>query len=135
MAKFENYYQTKSKSTDYVTMKLEDGILHLYYKPLEELDLSIAKQIVSERIQFQEGVSYPCLFDIQRVEHSTKQARDYMANEGNDLVLASAIMVSSPMLRMMANFFIMVNKPQNPSRMFTDEQSALEWLVKYKVST
>lgn len=132
MAKFEKDYETKSKNTDYVTMQIADGIFYMYYKPLKLLDISIARKIVQDRIAFKEGVTYPSLFDIQRVEHSTKEARDYMADEGNQLVRASAIMVSSPVLRMMANFFIMVNKPKNPTRMFTDERSALDWLLRYK---
>ncbi len=113
-------------------MIIEDGIYKMYYHPLKELDLHIAKEVVKERISFKKGVAYPSLFDIQQIENSTKEARDYMADEGNDLVLASAIVVGSPMLRMMANFFIMVNKPKNPTRMFTDYESALEWLEKYK---
>ncbi|TPE44334.1 DUF7793 family protein [Pontibacter mangrovi] len=132
MAKFDKNYETKSKSTDYVTMKVHDGIFYMYYKPLRLLDIHIAKAIVKERLAFKEGVPYPSLFDIQRVEHSTKEARDYMADKGNDLVQASAIMVSSPMLRMMANFYIMVNRPKNPTRMFTDEKSAVEWLTQFR---
>jgi hypothetical protein len=47
-------------------------------------------------------------------------------------VSASAILVSSPMLKMMANFFILVNKPKNPTRMFTSKESAVEWLANFK---
>lgn len=132
MAKFEKESEIISTSTKYVTMNIEDGIFHMNYHPLKELNMTIAKEIVKERVAFKNGVAYPSLFDIQQIENSTKEARDYMANEGNNLVKASAIIVSNPMLRMMANFFIMVNKPKNPTRMFTDKQSAVEWLKQFK---
>ena len=132
MVNFDNDRDVKLVETDYVKMVLKKGIFYMYYKSLKQLDLNIAKAIVKERLAFVDGESYPSLFDIQKVEHSTKDARDYMADEGNDLVLASAIMVGSPVLRMMANFFIMVNKPKNPTRMFTDEKSAVEWLEQFK---
>nr|WP_187262283.1 hypothetical protein [Pontibacter beigongshangensis] len=74
------------------------------------------------------------MFDITKVKKSTKEARDFMANEGNEQVTASAILVTSPVLRMMANFYISVNKPKNPSRMFTDKREALEWLAQFKGS-
>lgn len=55
-----------------------------------------------------------------------------MANEGNELVLASAMIVTNPMLKMTANFYIMVNRPKNPTKLFTDRESALEWLSQFK---
>ncbi|WP_347159081.1 hypothetical protein [Pontibacter chitinilyticus] len=95
----------------------------------------MAKACVEERLVYIGKNSYPSLFDITRIKESTKEARDYMANEGNDLVLASAILVASPMLRMMANFFIMVNKPKNPTRMFTSKESAVAWLRPFRSVT
>lgn len=122
----------KSNDTNYVTMFVENGIFYMCYKSLELLEINIAKTIVQDRLAFKKGIFYPSLFDIREVKQSTKEARDYMANEGNDLVLASAILVSSPVLRMMANFYIMVNKPKNPTRMFTDKDGAVEWLNQFK---
>ena len=134
MANLDKNTDIAEKDTNYVTMKIEDDIFYMYYKPIELLDINIAKKIVKDRLAFKDGISYPSLFDIRKVKGSTKEARDYMANEGNELVLASAMMVSSPVLRMMANFYIMVNKPKNPTRMFTDEESAHEWLSLFKNS-
>lgn len=122
----------RSNDTNYVTMFVENGIFYMYYKRLELLEINIAKVIVQDRITFKKGISYPSLFDIREIKQSTKEARDYMANKGNDLVLASAVVVSSPVLRMMANFYIMVNKPKNPTRIFTDKDDAVEWLSQFK---
>lgn len=131
MTKFDKLTEIKSQTTDYAHMTIEEGIFRMYYKPLKELNLPIAKQLVKDRIEFMNGQAYPSFFDIQKVESSTKEARDYMANEGNELIVASAILVSSPVLRMMANFFIKVNKPKNPTQMFTSEEQALKWLKQF----
>ena len=120
------------KPTDYIKFVVEDGILHCVYNNLDLLDLDIAKVCVRARLEFVGDKSYPSLFDIRLVKTSTKEARDYLANEGNALVSASAILIDSPMLKMAANFYIMVNKPVNPTRMFTSKSSAVEWLAQYK---
>jgi hypothetical protein len=132
MAKFSKNFGNKFKETEYFTLCIEEGIFYCYFKEIEVMDLDFTKASVQHRLAFMEGQSYPCFFDITRVKQTTKEARDYLADKGNDLVSASAILVSSPMLKMMANFYIMVNKPKNPTRMFTDKESALEWLRQFR---
>lgn len=132
MANLDKKKSIVVKKTAHTDMYVKEGILYMHYKPLDILELEVAKAIVEDRLAFINGITYPCLFDITQVKQSTKEARDYMANEGNELVAASAILVSSPMLKMMANFFIQVNKPKNPTRLFTSKESALEWLAHFK---
>jgi len=132
MANFEKDPDIESKNTAYLELFLEKKILYCGYKEIDLLDLETAKICVRERLEFAGGRSYPSLFDITRIKQSTKGARDYLAKEGNALVTASAILIGSPMLKMSANFYIMVNRPQNPTRMFTSKKSALEWLEQYK---
>ncbi len=132
MAELTNNIGIRFKDTAYGTMRIEDGIFFMSYKSMQQLDITIALQIVQDRLDFIKGVSHPSLFDIRKVKNSTKEARDYMANEGNELVKASAILIDSPLLRMMANFYISVNKPKNPTQMFTDEKHAIKWLQQFK---
>ncbi|WP_114779000.1 DUF7793 family protein [Botryobacter ruber] len=122
----------KSKETKYSITFIENDIAQCIYKEIEEVDLNNAKINVKDRVEFFDGVAYPCLFDITKIKHSTKEARDYLANEGSELIVASAIVVNSPVIKMMANFYITVNKPQIPTRMFTDRESAMEWLSQFK---
>ncbi|MDQ4142103.1 MAG: hypothetical protein M3142_16490 [Bacteroidota bacterium] len=132
MAQFQEGSRTKEKETKYVTMYIQNEIFHCYFKAMDIMDIGVAKVTVQDRLHFFQDTAYPCLFDITQVKETTKEARDYMANEGNDLVLASAMVVNSPMLKMMANFYIMVNKPKNPTRLFTDRESAVQWLEQHK---
>jgi len=121
----------KEKCTEYVNMRIVDGVFVMKYQPLDLLTYEIASEIVKERTEFKSGVSYPSLFDIRNVKSTTKDARDYMANEGNDLVLSSALLVNSSVTRMIGNFFITVSRPKNPTMLFTDEQKSMEWLNRF----
>ncbi|QMU28303.1 DUF7793 family protein [Adhaeribacter radiodurans] len=132
MSQFQEGSRTRTQETKYVLMYIQDGIFQCFFKAMDVMDINVAKVTVENRLEFFAKESYPCLFDITQVKETTKEARDFMANEGNDLVLASAMVVNSPMLKMMANFYIMVNKPKNPTRLFTDRESALEWLKQFK---
>ncbi len=122
----------KSKETEYVEMFIENDILHFYYKKIDVIDLEIAKVCVKDRLEFSDNVSYPCLVDAIKIKSVTKEARDYFANEGNALITANALMVKSHVFKMIVNFFINVNKPSSPTRMFTDKQQAIKWLDKFK---
>ena len=124
--------EVKTRETAYYKMFIKDGILHYYYKEIENMNLELAKTCVHDRLEFTEHKSYPCLVDFILLKNSTKEARDYFANEGNEGLKATALLVKSTAFKMMANFYIMVNKPLNPTRMFTDKNAALEWLEQFK---
>lgn len=121
----------KQKETKYSYLKIDGGILHCRYKPMEIIDLHISKAGIRDRIEFSEYNDYPCLFDIREAGKVTKEARDYLANEGSAYLKASALIINSPVLKMLANFFIIVNQPKIPTKIFTDPDQAVEWLSQY----
>jgi hypothetical protein len=132
MLNFDKDSDIKSKDTQYVSMFIKDGILYFSYKLINTMDLAIAQTCVRDRLEFTGGQSFPCLVDVLMLKNSTKEARDFLANEGTEGISANAILVESTGFKMMANFYIMVNKPKSPTRMFTDQESALEWLSQFK---
>ena len=76
------------------------------------------------------GVPRPMLGDFTKMKSQTKECRDYFAKDPNHLQTYSAIaiMVNSPISRMLANFFLGLNKPARPTRLFDDRAKAIEWL-------
>jgi len=115
----------------YLKMWTEDGILYCVYNDKLEIDLEIAKQCVANRIEFSEGESYPVWVNMKGVKSATKSAREYLADEGSYLVKAGALVIGSPLTRILGNVFLLVNKPKVPTRIFTDEEQATEWLRQY----
>lgn len=71
----------------------------------------------------------PTIVHIGRVKGVSKAARDFFSTSEMNLGLstAAALIVSSPIARIVANIFMGLNKPKHPIRLFKSEQSAREW--------
>lgn len=69
------------------------------------------------------------LIDMTAVSEISKEARDYFANERTGSIQrATALLIGSPVSRVIGNFFMGLNKPIHPAMLFTDPQKAIEWL-------
>ncbi len=69
------------------------------------------------------------LIDMTGVNEISKDARDYFANERTaSIQRATALLIGSPVSRVIGNFFMGLNKPVSPTRLFTDPQKAIRWL-------
>ena len=69
------------------------------------------------------------LVDMTKVTEISKEARDYFANERTaSIQRATALLIASPVSRVIGNFFMGLNKPISPTRLFTDPHRAVEWL-------
>lgn len=73
------------------------------------------------------GRPTPVLVDIRGLRSITREARAAFAD--TDLCSRVALFVGSPLSRTIANFFIVVARPDIPSRVFNDEEEAERWLV------
>ncbi len=109
----------------------EKGILCCKYAEDTHIDLEIAKHCVQERINFSDQASYPCFVDMRNVKSASKQAREYLAGEGAKYVKAGALLIGSALTKTIGNIFLSVNKPPVPTKLFTDETEAKEWLKQY----
>lgn len=116
--------------TDYVTMWIKDGVLHSNYKTLLTMNLEIAKKIVKDRIDFTKGKSYPILIDFTNLKSATKEARDYMNKPDGGLagLVRGAFLSNSVVTTVFINLYLKINKPSIPTKFFTNEQEALNWL-------
>jgi hypothetical protein len=118
-----------------IAYKIKDGILFGRYKTAI-VDLEAAKKAVTLRKIFTEQKSYPNLVSGIDVTTIEKEARDYFATEESTSgVLAGAVMTKSIFQATLFNFFLRVSNPKIPTKLFTDENLALEWLEKYKTKT
>ncbi len=69
------------------------------------------------------------LIDMTSVTEISKEARDYFANERTaSIQRATALLIGSPVSRVIGNFFMGLNKPVSPTRLFTDPHKAIQWL-------
>jgi hypothetical protein len=109
----------------------EYGILCSVYKKdavltPESLDRSF--QEIKERSG---GKKICWLGEISDLSETSREARDFAAEKTPEFVIALALITTSPLSRMVANLYLTLKKPPYPSRLFTDEQKAREWLKRH----
>lgn len=117
---------------EYAHFWIRNSILFFEYKPNVFIDLTVAHQIVADRIQMQNEKSYPVLCDIRGVIDSDKAARDYLAQSGSVLAKAVSLVANQSVSLIMTSFYLKICKPSVPTRIFTDESCALAFLEAYK---
>ncbi len=116
----------------YSTWMGADGIARTKVKPHAEIILEDAK-LNSEAVNSFENVeSYPLLIDTTEIKSITKEARDYFSMKGRtSKVVAFAIIIKSPLSKIIANFFMGLNKPRVPLKIFNDIDKAEEWCITF----
>ncbi len=114
---------------DEIKFEIETDIIIGTVK-LTLMDLALAKKITKHRLVLQEGKRYPILSNIRNVKDSTRDAREFLASEeGCEGVIKAAILIKSPVSKIIANFFINTSRPIVPTKIFTDERKAKKWLL------
>ncbi len=107
---------------------IEKGILFFEYKPNTSIDLEVAMRVVADRIAFQNERQLPVFCDTRGIVSIDKAARDYLAKSGSLLAKAVALIGSENVSMTMSTFYLEINKPSVPTRIFTVEQEAMDYL-------
>ncbi|HSH67580.1 MAG TPA: hypothetical protein VLB84_17700 [Bacteroidia bacterium] len=71
------------------------------------------------------------LVDAHANVYISKEARAYSAELKPNAPIAMAIVVTSTANRLIGNFYINFNKPKVPTKLFSTEEKAIEWLKDY----
>jgi hypothetical protein len=102
----------------------EDGFLRIVCKPNA---VHGPREAEENNAVFPPGRKGPVIADIRSIASVNREAREmYRAQSENTTVLA--LVVKSPLSRMIGNFFVGLSRLSYPVRLFTDEVEALRWL-------
>ena len=114
------------------SLDLVDGIMiGRYYA--EYVDIEIAKIAFNVGVEVTNGKKFPSIADISRVKEYTMEARQFLAKkEAYNSLLAGALIVKSVYQRIGGNLYLMFSKQPIPTRLFTSEAEAIEWLKQFK---
>jgi hypothetical protein len=104
-----------------------EGVLHLVWNPgtiLEAADVQAAMSTINE---VADGAEYPMLIDITNTQQVTRRARSVFSIK----CAASriALIGSSPVSRVIANFAMARRTLPCPTRFFNSRQEAMDWLL------
>jgi hypothetical protein len=110
----------------------EDGVVRIIWSPGAEATLDDAKETMAAYLQINKGRRLPILVDTTVMKSFARDARKYYAGEeAANVACAVAIMVGTPVSMVLGNFYLGVSNPHLPSRLFSSENEALEWLKGY----
>lgn len=107
----------------------ERGILHSRSKPGAAITLDDAKAEVAAGRKATGDRRVPLLVDLTAIASITREARQYFAAQ--ELTIAQAIVTRSSVGRVIGNFFLGLNRPRFPTKLFASEEAALEWLAQF----
>ncbi len=106
-----------------------DGIIVLITKDNTTLDVEDVRENAETFGLLSGGKKAPILIIGGAYSTVTKDARDFMATEESlKYSLCEAFLLKYLAQRILINFYIKVNKPIVPTKMFTNEDKAIEWL-------
>lgn len=107
----------------------DDGIVRVKVKPHVKIDLQDAQGCIRMVSEVCGGKQTPALVDMTELVAMDREARIFFAGEETARVeTAAALLIKSPVSRAIGNFFMGLNKPILPTRLFTAEAEALAWL-------
>ena len=115
--------------TCYHTWQDENGMVRTRIKPGSEVTLKEAKENSDAVNSFYRGKKFPLLIDARGIKSMTRDARNQFSTRGRDSgAMAFAIIIDSSISKVIGNFFMGINKPAVPTRLFDNEEEAEKWL-------
>ena len=106
----------------------EDGILAYHPIPGLVLTHEVALQVLVVGMQITDAPR-PTLVLMQDMARVEREARAFLASqEYMRLCSQTALVVGSPVSRVIGNFFVGLNRPSYPYKLFDDPELAAEWL-------
>mgnify|MGYP002625169265 CR=1 FL=1 len=106
-----------------------DGIVHVHYKEHTEITVDLQIKMYEIFIQMCGDVKRPFLFTAEDYVTVGKEARDNAIKmEDRYVGAATAVVANTVAYKLIANFYVKVNKPKNPFRVFNTEAAAIKWL-------
>jgi hypothetical protein len=108
----------------------EQGIVSVRIHSGAQQSIADAKENLATAVSATEGRRRPLLIDIRRAKPLDADARHHYS--GQTLVEAfsalALLVEGSPFGRMFGNVYLRIAKPGIPTRLFSDETEAAEWL-------
>lgn len=105
-----------------------DGLLVYHPLPGLALTYAIARQVLVEGLKIVDGPK-PTMVLMQDMARVDREARALFASEEYmRLCSQTALVVGSPVSRVIGNFFVGLNRPRYPCKIFDQPELAAAWL-------
>lgn len=110
-----------------------EGFLRSVIADRGEIELEDAINAITACAQLSGRKRLPILVDLRKVKSISRDARLYYgsSDEAQKVLIAVAFLVTSPLSRVIASFFIGLNKMKVDAKVFSSEEKAQQWLKGY----
>ncbi|MFN8116445.1 MAG: hypothetical protein U0W65_10045 [Bacteroidia bacterium] len=116
----------------YYTWMGEDGIARTSVKPNIDIVLEHAVENSAVVTSFFKEKKFPILIDARNIKSMSYEARHHFSAHGRETKTnAFGIIIGSPISRVLGNFYLGINKPAVPTKLFDNEHDATEWLKQF----
>ncbi len=106
-----------------------DEIIHAQFLDGAEVTLADAQENLETTAGLGAGRRPPVLVDLRAIRAQSAEARALFAGPAATSVCrAVALLIGSPLSRVLGNFYLGFNRPETPTRLFTSEDEARAWL-------
>ncbi|UII31279.1 STAS/SEC14 domain-containing protein [Fulvivirga ulvae] len=118
------------RETDKIKYVLNtDGILCIECSPNTIMTLEDGKTSTRIGTELISGNPVPMLCDLTNVVKMTQDCRKHFSGAEHARIFTKcALIITSPISRIIGNFFLGANKPLKPTRLFTNKVEAIKWL-------
>jgi hypothetical protein len=111
----------------------EDGIVHVHFNEGVEVTVQVQGKMYDIYNEICGNDHKPFLFTADEYVSVTKEARDNaIIMEAMYPGIATAVIAPSAAYKLLANFYLLVNKPKSPYKVFNNEEEAVKWLKMYQ---
>ncbi len=109
----------------------ENGIFHATIKKHKKASMEVVKAGIDFLIQHGGGKFYN-IYEFESFSDVDPEVRSWIATESDhQYTVVDAIVISSFSLKIMADFYLKINKPQMPTKLFLNMESASKWILEH----
>jgi hypothetical protein len=110
----------------------EAGLLRGQFHDGAEVTAEDAQLNLAQSLTLNAGRRMRTRIDVRAVKSQTAEARSAFAGPVSlQVASAVALLVGSPLSRVLGSFFLRFNRPEMPTRLFTSEADAQRWLREF----
>ncbi|HEY6160521.1 MAG TPA: hypothetical protein VI112_04840 [Bacteroidia bacterium] len=109
-----------------------DGIIHTHFFSAMKIELEHVMKINEACGELTRGAKVPMFIDGDEQTIPSESAMRYVSQKNsNPYALAEAYILKSLAQKLIADLYLRFNRPGRPTRMFTKEGEALQWLREF----
>lgn len=130
--KFSNLEGRTQVDLDTVCIKKQGSVVVVEIREGVYIDSGDIAHQISVCKELMQNQPFAVLVDARSVHSTTREARELLANDSLTNRVALAIVSTNLPARLIANFYMRVNSPKTPTRLFRSHEEALKWLGSFE---